>query len=346
MYAGSMVGAGSCVFAVWGYVIANAVASRVELNPKLLSAIIGDPVEAIEAAIRKLEEPDDESRSKDNDGRRLVREGQFQYFVPTWEKYRLIRQEEERREYNRQAKRKERSGGSATKPGYVYYARATGRVKIGYSRNPWSRVSEMKTFNPDLALLATEPGDMSLEALRHEQFSSLNIEGEWFKDENPLSQFITTITTSLTTTSTATTSAMSAKAEAEADTEAKERMSTFACPTPAITPAAGPPAAALDQAVFEFPVTANGGKPWPLTRDHLSELSQTFDTLNVLAECKKALGWINADRSRRKTPRGMPRFLHGWMSRANDRGGGRSTAPAVGRNRDEEMLDRAFGGKS
>ena len=108
MYSGSMVGAGACTFAVWGYVIAHAIDSRVELNPRLLSAIIGEPEDAIRATIAKLEQPDPESRSKDSDGKRLIREGQFQYFIPTWESYQVIRTAEQRREYNRLAKQKER----------------------------------------------------------------------------------------------------------------------------------------------------------------------------------------------------------------------------------------------
>lgn len=108
MYTGSMVGSGACVFAVWGYAIAHAIDSRVELNPKLLACVIGEPEEAIREAITKLEQPDAESRSKVNDGKRLIREGQFQYYIPTWSKYAAIRNEMERREYNRQKKREER----------------------------------------------------------------------------------------------------------------------------------------------------------------------------------------------------------------------------------------------
>lgn len=101
MYEGSMFGAGPTVFAVWGYVIAKTVKSRVELNPKFLAAVLGASSDEVEKTIEKLCRPDPESRNKEHGGRRLVQEGQFQYFVPSHEYYRQIMDEEARREYNR-----------------------------------------------------------------------------------------------------------------------------------------------------------------------------------------------------------------------------------------------------
>ena len=101
MYEGSMYGAGLAIFAVWGYVIAHTQKSRVELNPKKLSDTLGGTLDEITAAISYLEKPDPISRYKEHEGRRLIKEGQFQYFVPSHEHYRLIRNAEERREYNR-----------------------------------------------------------------------------------------------------------------------------------------------------------------------------------------------------------------------------------------------------
>lgn len=108
-FTGSMCGAGVDVFAVWGYVIANTVQSQVELNPKLLAAVLGSTEERVANAISFLCAPDPNSRSKNENGCRLVKEGQFAYFVPNHETYRRIANEEERREYLRVAKQKSRS---------------------------------------------------------------------------------------------------------------------------------------------------------------------------------------------------------------------------------------------
>lgn len=113
MYEGSMVGAGAVVFAVMGYIIANAVPDRtvgtqVELNPKLLAFILGEKEADVAKAIEFLCTPDGNSRTKEEQGRRLVRLGQFSYRVVNGAKYRAMRDEEKRREQNREAKRRER----------------------------------------------------------------------------------------------------------------------------------------------------------------------------------------------------------------------------------------------
>lgn len=102
MYEGSMYGAGLAVFAVWGYVIAHVRKSRVELNPRKLSDTLGGDIKDIEEAIKFLMSPDPHSRHKEHEGKRLLKEGEFQYFVPSWESYQLIRNAEDRRIYNRQ----------------------------------------------------------------------------------------------------------------------------------------------------------------------------------------------------------------------------------------------------
>lgn len=113
MYEGSMVGAGAVVFAVMGYIIANAVPDRtvgtqVELNPKLIAFILGEKQSDVEKAIEFLCAPDLSSRTKSEQGRRLIRLGQFSYRVVNGEKYRAMRDEEKRREQNREAKHRER----------------------------------------------------------------------------------------------------------------------------------------------------------------------------------------------------------------------------------------------
>lgn len=107
-FTGSMYGAGPDVFAVWGYVIANTQDSQVELNPLLLAGVIGTTPERIADAIAVLCAPDAKSRSKVEGGRRLIREGEFAYRVPNFAAYRAIKNEDDRREYNRKKKAEQR----------------------------------------------------------------------------------------------------------------------------------------------------------------------------------------------------------------------------------------------
>jgi hypothetical protein len=110
MYQGSMVGAGSDVFAVWGYCISNAdpESHLVELNPVLLATIIGTPVPAVEAAIRYLTSPDANSHNTEYGGARMVRQTGYSYLVVSHEQYRNMQNNEELRAYYREAQRKHR----------------------------------------------------------------------------------------------------------------------------------------------------------------------------------------------------------------------------------------------
>jgi hypothetical protein len=108
-FSGSMMGAGCDVFAVWTYALATADEKGcVELNPKLLSAQLGAPAETMQEAIDYLCQPDPDSRSKAEEGRRLVREGQFLFRVVNHAKYCGIRNREDRRRYQREWDRKNR----------------------------------------------------------------------------------------------------------------------------------------------------------------------------------------------------------------------------------------------
>lgn len=99
-YTGSLFGSGALVFAVWGYVIANTRNSLVELNPVQLAAVIGGvTADQVQQTIDFFCAPDPNSRSKKEDGRRLLRKGQFLYFVTTFADYAGMRDEGARRDY-------------------------------------------------------------------------------------------------------------------------------------------------------------------------------------------------------------------------------------------------------
>jgi hypothetical protein len=137
MYTGSMFGAGAVRFAVMGYVLSHMVPDRVvgmqvELNPRLLAAILGEPDKEVSEAIEWLCKPDPRSRTKVKDGRRLVRLGEFDYQVVNGVKYRAIRDQENRREQNREAQdrhRKKKVGPLPGEQSYLNVAKAGGSAE-------------------------------------------------------------------------------------------------------------------------------------------------------------------------------------------------------------------------
>lgn len=133
-----MVGAGATVFALMSYVIARqvpdrTVGSQVELNPRLLAFILGEPEVEIVKAIEYLCAPDPESRSKAEGGRRLVKLGPYSYQVVNGAKYRAIRDAEARREQNREAQRRfrEKQAGAQApgRPGVAAPSTATAKER-------------------------------------------------------------------------------------------------------------------------------------------------------------------------------------------------------------------------
>lgn len=126
MYEGSMVGSGAIVFAVWGYVIAKAVPDRkvgaqVRLHPVLLANTLGESEKDVTKAIEFLCDTDPHSTTKVEQGRRLVKIGEFDYRVVNYAKYRAIRNEEERREQNRVSQATFRAKNGKPLPGEVAY---------------------------------------------------------------------------------------------------------------------------------------------------------------------------------------------------------------------------------
>jgi hypothetical protein len=101
-FTGSMYGSGPVVFALWGYVIAHTKQDDlVEVNPRMVAGILGCTADEIETALDYLCAPDPKSRTKQEDGRRLIREGEYLFRSVNNGMYNLVRNEPQRREYNR-----------------------------------------------------------------------------------------------------------------------------------------------------------------------------------------------------------------------------------------------------
>lgn len=127
-----MVGAGTHVFAVMGYIIAKTQPDKelgglVRLNANLLAATLGDSVERIQSAIDYLCAPDPKSTTPGDEGRRLVQVGQFDYRVVNYAKYLAIRDEFHRREANRERQAAHRAKKAASVTSKAQQARNEAR---------------------------------------------------------------------------------------------------------------------------------------------------------------------------------------------------------------------------
>jgi len=84
----------------------------VDKTSKAIARITNVPLEIVENAILKLSAPDDESRTPDEEGRRIVlidKNRNWGWRIVNYDKYRKIRDEEARRISNRSYKRDQRA---------------------------------------------------------------------------------------------------------------------------------------------------------------------------------------------------------------------------------------------
>ncbi len=159
-------------------------------------------VQQCREAIEALQQPDPDSRTKDNAGRRIS-QVDGGWLILNHGKYRAKMGVDERREYLRvkqqehRARAKLPNNGQGTPlartNGYVYYAFDGKRYKIGFSVNPWARVWEFRTVNPAIELKAIEVGTMATEKDRHKQFEAVRHDREWFNDCVELQKFISSL---------------------------------------------------------------------------------------------------------------------------------------------------------
>ena len=91
-------------------------AGHVDIHPRAIADEVGLTLEQVQAALIDLEAPDAESRSPEEDGRRIVRlDGHraWGWRIVNYVKYRTIRSEDDRREQNRLAQQRWRDKQSS-----------------------------------------------------------------------------------------------------------------------------------------------------------------------------------------------------------------------------------------
>ena len=89
--------------------------------------------------------------------------------------------------------------------------------------------------------------------------------------------------------------------------------------------AASEPAAPPQEPVITIPL--NDGSEWPVYPDLISEFSALYPAVDVMQEMRNIRGWCLSNKDKRKTARGVLRFLNTWLSKEQDRGGRQRASP-------------------
>ena len=91
-----------------------------------------------------------------------------------------------------------------------------------------------------------------------------------------------------------------------------------------------PPDTDPSPVVLTFPVTGEGSPTWPLHDAQVQRWASLYPALDVLAEARACLAWIEADLTRRKTYGGMTKCLVSWLNRSVNSPRGRSPTLITG----------------
>lgn len=70
--------------------------------------------------------------------------------------------------------------------------------------------------------------------------------------------------------------------------------------------------------IIEIPTNRNG-EYYPVTQKMVDDWQELYPNVNILQELRKAKGWSLSNPAKRKTLKGMSRFLNSWFSREQDK---------------------------
>ena len=65
----------------------------------------------------------------------------------------------------------------------------------------------------------------------------------------------------------------------------------------------------------------NDGTEYGVEQEAIDKWASLYPAVDVMQELRKMAGWLDANRTRRKTRRGVEKFINGWLAREQDKGG-------------------------
>lgn len=89
-----------------------------------------------------------------------------------------------------------------------------------------------------------------------------------------------------------------------------------------------PPGGGAPPRVIVQKLILNDKSEYPIFEDHVTQWAELYPGVDILQELRKMRGWLEANPAKRKTKRGIMRFINGWLAKEQDRGGGRAPGPS------------------
>ena len=88
-------------------------------------------------------------------------------------------------------------------------------------------------------------------------------------------------------------------------------------------------ALASEPVLFQMPVKGKN-KFHPVTQSDIREWSELYPAVDIHQQLRNMIGWCLGNPTRQKTASGVSRFIHSWLGREQNRGGGYSQAVPAG----------------
>ena len=67
-------------------------------------------------------------------------------------------------------------------------------------------------------------------------------------------------------------------------------------------------------------ILTNSNEDYPVFSEDVNEWQELYPAVDVMSELRKMKGWSNRDNPKRKTAKGMRRFITSWLAREQDKG--------------------------
>ena len=91
----------------------------------------------------------------------------------------------------------------------------------------------------------------------------------------------------------------------------------------------------IDSAPPVIELTLNDKSSYPIYQLDIDQWQSLYPAINVLQQLRAMSGWLDANPTRRKTRKGIRRFINSWLAREQDKGGAKNNGTSAGTNTSE-----------
>jgi len=94
---------------------------------------------------------------------------------------------------------------------------------------------------------------------------------------------------------------------------------------------------------IQIQMILNNGDNWEPDYDEIQSWIKAYPAIDVEQELRGMASWLEANPAKRKTPKGIKRFVNAWLARAQEKGGSpmaqKKRRPNIYPTRDMTTLD-------